>query len=93
MANGIEHRIASNEESFRLYVVETLGGLKADVTTIKTQNEDQYNQIHRIDQNGCAVGCKPDRGSMIKVGGFSAGIAAVLTALGDWALRRMGGGQ
>ena len=48
--------IVSDTIRFRLHVVETLGGLKADVCTLKTQSTDQYTRISSLEQNGCAQG-------------------------------------
>lgn len=41
--------IASDDMAFKLYVVENLGGIKADVDHLKRQNNDQFNRIQKLE--------------------------------------------
>ena len=41
--------IARDDMAFKLYVVENLGGIKADVDHLKTQNADQFSRIQKLE--------------------------------------------
>jgi hypothetical protein len=85
---------------FRLYVVETLGGVKADVSTLKQQNADQYLKIDTLQTQGCAKGAAIERDVAVirnhsrGVGAVSGGgggaIAAAVIIIGQWLATRMG---
>lgn len=57
MPNGEQIKIAQNEESFRLYVVENLGGVRADVNTLKEQNTEQFQRLRKIETGDSPI-CK-----------------------------------
>ena len=92
--------IVSDTMRFRLHVVETLGGLKADVCTLKQQNADQYLKIDTLQTQGCFKGAAIERdvaairnhsrGVGAVSGGGGGAIAAAVIIIGQWLAARMG---
>ena len=55
--NGEDIRAATkSDETFKMYVVETLGGVKANVETLTTQNAEQFAQLRELEQKKVSKG-------------------------------------
>ena len=68
-----KQKIAADDMSFKLYVVENLGGIKADVDHLKRQNENQFNRIQSLEAG--------PRRAMIASGGITAVILGVIEGI------------
>jgi len=100
--NGNEtHEIAGNEYRFRFYVVKTLGGMEADIGTVKEQNAEQYKRISRLERDGCARGvanaeriaelkASPVRANVTMTAAIGSVLAACAVAITRWIEWRAG---
>jgi len=75
-----QHTIVSNEQQFRLYVVETLGGVKADVSSLKEQNAEQFRELREHDRRITKIEATPRKVTIGALGG-GAGVGAVIVAI------------
>lgn len=66
-------KIASNDVDFKLYVVESIGYIKATVDMLKSNNTEQFDRINALEENS------PRRmiiGSCVTAGGVAGLIIA-----------------